>query len=113
MDQLVSLEYYDRIFSRRGPEFRELVRALEEQLESYAKDLGGALASRDWGTVSRLRHSHRPAILNLRLNRVQALETEIAEAIANEAPIAELEALAQRFATEVRNVTRSLAESRQ
>ncbi len=107
------LEYYDRIFSRHGPEFWELVKALEDQLESYAGDLTAAVAGRDATVLSRLRHSHRPAVINLRLTRLRALETEIADAIGQNAPKPQLDALVGRFTAEVRNVALSLAEIRQ
>lgn len=112
MDQPFSLEYYDKIFGRRSPEFWALVAALEDELESYARELPNAVASRDREALSRLRHSHRPAIVNLRLGQLRSLEAELLAAFEAGLPSGTLDALALRLAGEIHNVTRGLAEGR-
>ena len=113
MEPSFSLEYYDRIFGRRGREFCELVEALAVQLESYVDDLGPLLAARDRPSLSRLRHSHRPMVLNLRLERLRAVEAEIVGALDVEAPTEQMDVLARRFADEARTILRGLAEIHQ
>jgi len=112
MDQPFSLEYYDRIFGRRGPEFWELVSALSEELEKYAQDLGQALRSRDRESFTRLRHTYRPVVLNLDLTNLRALETEIAQAFATEEPAEMLAALASQFHDEAQDIARVLSQIR-
>ena len=113
MDESFSLEYYDRIFGHRGPEFWELMLALEEQLESYADDLGPVLAARDRRALTRLRHSHRPLVLNLKLNRLHSLEAQIAEAVEQGTSNVPLDVLSGLFQEEAHNLAHRLAKLRQ
>lgn len=112
MDSLFSLEYYDRIFGRRGPQFWALVSALEEELESYAEELPTVVTSRDRTALARLRHAHRPVLVNLRLDHLRALETQVMAALDANLPTATLQILARRFGDEIRGVKQTLAESR-
>jgi hypothetical protein len=88
-----SLDYFDRIFDRRGAEFWELVAALEDELTSYAADLGPLVAARDGAGLARLRHSHRPLVENLRLAGTRSLEQELRQALDEGAPGTRLEDL--------------------
>lgn len=112
MESAYSLEYFDRIFGQRGPEFWELLTALEEQLESYANDLRPVVAARDSSALARLRHTHRPLVENLGLSRLQALEGEIREAVESGAPDERLRSLAERFEGYARALARDLSGER-
>ena len=112
MEPLYSLEYFDRIFGCRGPEFWELIEALEAQLESYAADLPTVLVSRKPGALADLRHSHSPMVENLRLNELRALEREIRDALENRVPDNCLSDLSAKFGAHARLVVQALASER-
>ena len=107
-----SLAYFDRIFGRRGPEFWELVAALEDQLGAYAADLREALAARDADALSRLRHTHRPVVENLELEDLLDLEQEARRSVEEGASDDGLASLADRFAGRLQNLARALGEER-
>ncbi len=112
MDPSFSLEYYDRIFRRRTPEFWELIAELSRELQVYAENLERALLAQDRQEFSRLRHSYRPVILNLELGNLRSLETAIAQAFEEEASAELLAALALRFRDQAEDVARTLSQIR-
>lgn len=77
-----SLNYYESLFPTRGPGFEELVEALAQELEDYARDLSVGVDA-GWGAseLARVRHSHRPLVVNLGLHDLEDLEGRVAGAL--------------------------------
>lgn len=102
-----TLNYYQSLFSSEGAEFAELVEALAQELEDYAREVSEAAPGWGQGDLARARHSHRPMVVNLGLETLAALETRLTaakpEALgpAVEAFVAEARSLARQLRTEL------------
>jgi len=106
-----SLDYYEALFGSRTPEFWELVSALIDELSLYGAVVTSRAEEGDQAEVSRLRHSHRPLVENLRLETVSLLEEELKQAMDEENPETRLN-LAGSLAIEVLSVARALTSER-
>jgi HPt (histidine-containing phosphotransfer) domain-containing protein len=107
-----SLEYFDSIFDGRGPEFWELVAALEVELASYGDELHQAVAARDQEALARLRHSHRPLVRNLGLEELAALEQHLRLALEAGAAKERLAELTGEFQARVSSLAGALGNLR-
>lgn len=111
MEPSYSLAYYLNILGGRTGAFVELVEALADELEDYALTAAGPLSrGGDPGALGRLRHSHRPLVLNLKLDRLAVLEDEARRAVAEGLPDQDLGVLAGRIAAECQAVARALRD---
>ncbi len=108
MEPAFSLDYYDHIFGERGEEFWELVQAVRDELERYPEELARAAGSRDLQALSRLRHAHRPMMINLSLEDLRTLETNVDGAIRTGAPSEQLSLLVEEFEHRARTVVQDL-----
>lgn len=82
MEPAYRLTYYDRIFPSRGPAFWELVSALADELDDYAQSIDRWEPLGTEADLARLRHSHRPLVLNLELTALASLEADLRVAAA-------------------------------
>ena len=110
MDAGFSLEYFDRIFGDRSPEFWELVEALREELKGYAEEFPAAVRKGDLQTLAQLRHMHRPLTINLGLDRLRALESQTSDEIRSRASPERLEELSREFSVVARKVAQGLED---
>lgn len=99
-----SLDYYDRIFGSLSPAYRELLQALADELEDYAACLAPVLSSADPQALSRLRHSHRPLVENLKLEGLRCLEERVQTALETGAPAPVLAEAAAQLEAEARSL---------
>lgn len=106
-----SLNYYESLFPDRGPGWEELVEALAQELGDYAREVSEGCRV-GWGPddLARVRHSHRPSVVNLELHVLADLETNLAAALGTNREAAEATAFvdeARALARELRSELRS------
>lgn len=102
-----SLTYYESLFPEKGPAYDELIEALAQELEDYAREVT-EVASQGWGgsDLARVRHSHRPTVENLGLEALASLEVRLMSAPAF--PSRDGGSVVQAFVDEARALAREL-----
>jgi len=103
-----SLVYFEDLFGGRNPGFWELIGALAEELDGYARELPQAV-NQGPEAVARIRHDHRPAVVNLGLEDLCAREEALKRALeAGDVP----PALVQGITDEAASVAQALTSER-
>lgn len=82
MSELFSLQYFDAIFEKKSPAYRELLETMALMCQEYAQDYRQTVLARDEAAFGAVRHKNVTLIENLELHGLKALQLQAKAALA-------------------------------